>query len=54
MEDTVYNFMKLRNRPYSINDIVSNLHNEYGKTAVQKTIDKLVANGKIFEKVLWH
>ncbi|CAL7944395.1 unnamed protein product [Xylocopa violacea] len=51
MADTVYKYMKLQNRPYSINDIVSNLHNEYGKTSVQKAIDKLVAEGKIFEKV---
>ncbi|XP_043584353.1 homologous-pairing protein 2 homolog [Bombus pyrosoma] len=51
MTDTVYKYMKTQNRPYSINDLVSNLHNEYGKTAVQKAIDKLVAEGKIFEKV---
>ncbi|KAF3425040.1 hypothetical protein E2986_02362 [Frieseomelitta varia] len=51
MTDTVYKYMKVQNRPYSINDLVSNLHNEYGKTAVQKAIDKLVTEGKIFEKV---
>ncbi|XP_003486613.1 homologous-pairing protein 2 homolog [Bombus impatiens] len=51
MTDTVYKYMKTQNRPYSINDLVSNLHNEYGKTAVQKAIDKLIAEGKIFEKV---
>ncbi|KOX76315.1 Homologous-pairing protein 2 like protein [Melipona quadrifasciata] len=51
MTDTVYKYMKVQNRPYSINDLVSNLHNEYGKTAVQKAIDKLVSEGKIFEKV---
>ena len=51
MADTVYQYMKVQNRPYSINDIVSNLHHEYGKTAVQKSIDKLVAGGKLFEKV---
>ncbi|KZC06167.1 Homologous-pairing protein 2 like protein [Dufourea novaeangliae] len=43
--------MKVQNRPYSVNDVVSNLHNEYGKTSVQKAIEKLVAEGKIFEKV---
>ncbi|XP_076668588.1 homologous-pairing protein 2 homolog [Andrena cerasifolii] len=51
MADTVLQYMKVQNRPYSINDIVSNLHHEYGKTAVQKVIDKLVAGGKLFEKV---
>ncbi|PBC30729.1 homologous-pairing protein 2 homolog [Apis cerana] len=51
MAETVYKYMKIQNRPYSINDLVSNLHNEYGKVAVQKAVDKLVAEGKIFEKV---
>lgn len=48
--DTVYKHLKVQNRPYSVNDIVSNLHNEFGKAAVQKAIDHLVAEGKIFEK----
>ncbi|KAG6804066.1 homologous-pairing protein 2 [Apis mellifera caucasica] len=51
MAETVYKYMKIQNRPYSINDLVSNLHNEYGKVAVQKAVDKLVAEGKIFEKI---
>lgn len=51
MADTVYKYLKLQNRPYNINDIVSNLHNEYGKPAVQKAMDRLVSEGKIFEKV---
>lgn len=51
MADTVYKYMKIQNRPYSINELVSNLHNEYGKSAVQKAIDKLVNEGKVFEKV---
>lgn len=49
--DVVYNYLKVQNRPYSVNDIVSNLHNEFGKTAVQKGLDQLVIEGKIFEKV---
>lgn len=51
MADIVYRYMKLQNRPFTINDVVLNLHNEYGKTAVQKAMDKLVIEGKIFEKV---
>ncbi|XP_076635330.1 homologous-pairing protein 2 homolog [Colletes latitarsis] len=51
MTETVYKYMKVQNRPYSVNDVVSNLHNEYGKVAVQKAIDRLVSEGKIFEKV---
>ncbi|KAL6256856.1 hypothetical protein P5V15_011791 [Pogonomyrmex californicus] len=47
----VYNYMKLQNRPYSVNDVVTNLHNEYNKTAIQKAMDQLVIDGKLFEKV---
>jgi 26S proteasome regulatory subunit (ATPase 3-interacting protein) len=31
-----------QNRPYSVNDVVQNLHKEFGKTAVQKAVDVLV------------
>ncbi|KOC62410.1 Homologous-pairing protein 2 like protein [Habropoda laboriosa] len=51
MSEIVYNYMKIQNRPYSVNEIVSNLHNEYGKTAVQKAVENLLSQGKIFEKV---
>ncbi|KYM96459.1 PREDICTED: homologous-pairing protein 2 homolog [Cyphomyrmex costatus] len=47
----VYNYMKMQNRPYSVNDVVTNLHNEHSKNAVQKAMDELVTNGKLFEKV---
>lgn len=49
--DVVYKYLSVQNRPYSVNDIVSNLHNEYGKAAVQKALDQLVVEKKIFEKV---
>ncbi|KAL0123308.1 hypothetical protein PUN28_005684 [Cardiocondyla obscurior] len=49
--EAVYNYMKTQNRPYSVNDVVTNLHNEYNKTAIQKVMDKLVTEGKLFEKV---
>lgn len=49
--NAIYNYMKTQNRPYSVNDIVSNLHNEYNKTAVQNAVDSLVADRKLFEKV---
>lgn len=48
---TVYNYMKTQNRPYSVNDVVMNLQNEYNKTVVQKAMDQLVTDGKLFEKV---
>ncbi|KYN38970.1 Homologous-pairing protein 2 like protein [Trachymyrmex septentrionalis] len=47
----VYNYMKMQNRPYSVNDVVTNLLNEHSKTAVQKAMDELVKKGKLFEKV---
>ncbi|XP_012283840.1 homologous-pairing protein 2 homolog [Orussus abietinus] len=49
--DAVHKYMKTQNRPYSVNDIMSNLHNEFGKSAVQKALDQLVSESKIFEKV---
>ncbi len=38
----VFDYLQAQNRPYSVNDIVLNLHKEHGKTAVQKALDKLV------------
>lgn len=49
--EAVYNYMKMQNRPYSVNDVVANLQNNYNKTAVQKAMDQLVTDGKLFEKV---
>lgn len=48
--EAVLKYLKDQNRPYSTNDIVMNLHKEYGKTAVQKSLDHLVGQGKIREK----
>nr|XP_012224733.1 PREDICTED: homologous-pairing protein 2 homolog [Linepithema humile] len=50
-KNAVYNYMKMQNRPYSVNDVVTNLHNEYGKAVVQKTMDQLVKDNKLFEKI---
>ncbi|XP_066998730.2 homologous-pairing protein 2 homolog [Anabrus simplex] len=49
--DAVLKYLRDQNRPYSANDIFMNLHKEYGKTAVQKSLDYLVEKGKIKEKV---
>lgn len=51
--NAVYKYMKTQNRPYSVSDIVTNLHNEHTKTAVQKAMDQLVTDGKLFEKVAY-
>lgn len=50
-KSAIYKYMKMQNRPYSVNDIVMNLHNEYNKSAVQKAIDQLVTDGQLFAKV---
>lgn len=49
--EATYKYLRLQNRPYSANDIVENLHKEFGKTAVQKALDQLVHDAKIKEKV---
>ena len=49
--DKVLSYLTAQNRPYSVNDIFLNLHREVGKTAVQKTLDILVADGRVREKV---
>ncbi|OXA51232.1 homologous-pairing protein 2 homolog [Folsomia candida] len=48
--DAVLDYLKAQNRPYSVNDIVLNLHKEHGKTAVQKALDKLVQDEQVREK----
>ena len=49
--ESVLEYLTQQNRPYSANDIVLNLHKEHGKTAVQKALDLLVADGKVVEKL---
>ncbi|KAK7792377.1 hypothetical protein R5R35_007729 [Gryllus longicercus] len=50
-DEAVLKYLVTQNRPYSANDIFMNLHKEYGKTAVQKSLDVLVEKGSIKEKV---
>ena len=52
-KSAVHKYLRDQNRPYSINDILLNLHKEHGKTALQKAIDVLVVEGKVIEKVLY-
>eukprot|EP00096_Caligus_rogercresseyi_P012701 TRINITY_DN5411_c0_g1_i1.p1 TRINITY_DN5411_c0_g1~~TRINITY_DN5411_c0_g1_i1.p1 ORF type:complete len:210 (-),score=77.03 TRINITY_DN5411_c0_g1_i1:403-1032(-) len=44
-------YLRHQNRPYSVNDLVLNLHKEFGKTVAQKALDSLVADGDVIEKV---
>lgn len=46
----VLDYLNMQNRPYSAIDIFNNLHKEYGKAAVCKALDSLVADGKINSK----
>ena len=39
--------MEKQNRPYSVTDIVSNLHGEYSKTQIQKALQQLVDDGSV-------
>ena len=43
----VYDYLVSTNRPYSVNDIVMNLHKEHGKAAVQRVLDQMVAEEKL-------
>jgi Fe2+/Zn2+ uptake regulation proteins len=49
--EVVIKYLRDQNRPYSTNDIFSNLHEEIKKPTVQKALDKLVEQGRITEKV---
>ncbi|KAF4533498.1 hypothetical protein B566_EDAN000983 [Ephemera danica] len=50
VNETVLNYLKEQNRPYNANDITQNLHKQYGRTAIQKALDYLVAKGKVREQ----
>ncbi|XP_044743350.1 homologous-pairing protein 2 homolog [Chrysoperla carnea] len=47
--NTVLKYLEAQNRPYSANDLVTNLK-DLGKAAVQKALDQLVETKKIIEK----
>ena len=47
----VHDYLVTSNRPYSVNDIFMNLHKEHGKAALQRCLDKLVADEKLRVKV---
>ncbi|XP_025204448.1 homologous-pairing protein 2 homolog isoform X1 [Melanaphis sacchari] len=48
----VYDFMATANRPFSGNDVFSNLQRQgVGKSAVEKALDQLVKENKIFMKL---
>ncbi|XP_074623836.1 homologous-pairing protein 2 homolog [Acropora palmata] len=49
--DAVLAYLVKQNRPYSSADIFSNLHKQFGKTAIQRSLEKLASKGTISEKI---
>lgn len=50
-KESVLNYLVDQNRPYSANDVMQNLHNEYNRAAVQKALDELSSENRIREKL---
>ncbi|XP_050440870.1 homologous-pairing protein 2 homolog [Adelges cooleyi] len=51
-KEKVYKFMVTANRPYSANDVFSSLQRQnIGKSAVDKALDQLVKDNKVFVKL---
>ena len=48
--EAVYNYMKEQNRPYSIQNVVDNLHNAYSKKQVTDEMERLASDGKLLCK----
>lgn len=46
-QKAVLDYLVSTNRPYSVNDIVMNLHKEHGKAVVQRVLDQLVEQDQI-------
>ncbi|KAJ1606711.1 putative coiled coil protein [Cryptosporidium canis] len=44
--DAIFSYMKEQNRPYSVQNVVDNLHNVYSKRQVTDEMDRLAAEGK--------
>ncbi|RUS89672.1 hypothetical protein EGW08_002593 [Elysia chlorotica] len=48
---SVLAYMLKQNRPYSVQDVFQNMGKDFGKTAVQKAMESLTAEGKLVEKI---
>lgn len=44
--EAIFNYMKEQNRPYSVQNVVDNLHNVYSKKQVTDEMDRLATEGK--------
>lgn len=50
LKKQISEYLMDQNRPFSANDILSNMHLDCGKTAFTRALDILVSNGKVKEK----
>ncbi|KAH7650015.1 hypothetical protein FG379_003095 [Cryptosporidium bovis] len=50
VSEVIYNYMKDQNRPYSIQNVVDNLHNAYSKKQVTDEMDRLTLEGRFICK----
>merc|ERR1711868_280875 len=50
-DSAILDYLTKQNRPYSAIDIFNNLHKEYGKTAVVRSLESMAEAGRIREKV---
>merc|ERR1712012_1337535 len=49
-ESAIKQYLIKQNRPYSAIDITNNLHKEFGKTLVERTLEALSDSGQIVKK----
>lgn len=50
-EAAIKQYLVKQNRPYSAIDITNNLHKEFGKTLVERTLEALSDSGQIVKKI---
>ncbi|EEA06497.1 uncharacterized protein CMU_009890 [Cryptosporidium muris RN66] len=50
IQKAIYDYMKIQNRPYSIQNVVDNLHNIYSKKQVTEEMERLAVEGKFICK----
>ncbi|KAL7068137.1 hypothetical protein ACR3K2_14070 [Cryptosporidium serpentis] len=50
IQKAIYDYMKIQNRPYSIQNVVDNLHNIYSKKQVTEEMERLAGEGKFICK----
>lgn len=49
-EDLVKNYLREQYRPYSVSDLILNLHNKVNKATMNKSLESLVSKNEIISK----